>query len=310
MEGQRITEDGNRRISQGNLIRITEDFIRTWPLTATSVSLSTTATTTITSVDVILVSGSSSLSTSATNATILIEYDKDVVAIPVELITSDSNATVIVDIDKVIAATNGALNLSLTNTSIVIVKDVELTIIPGHLELNILSSTTFVDKTLLENDSRLYLNFIKLYDASAINPVNDTIKLVLVNPDYVFDFEHVNLSEVSSYTVGDSKQLGAGKTFTDGVLDYTPKTIPFRNFTGIVGGFILYKDTGNESTSPLISYHKADFKGKTINLIKNDLEWKLNTQGFFQTIPEEIYQGRILTYTNVRTETKDTAQRK
>ena len=293
MAGQRITEDGNRRISESNLIRITEDFIRTWPLTATSVSLSTTATTTITAADVILVSGSSSLSTSATNTIILIDFDKDIVAVPAELVTSKTNTTLVIDIDTVVAATNGALNLSLTDTSIVIVKDVELTAIPGHLELDTLPPVTFVDKTLLERDSRLY----SIYLLSAIDVTAVTIKAVPVTADYTFDATHEHLDDLGSNTIDPAVTLSGSKWYgLNGEFKYSPNKIKFLTVTGDVAAFVLYRDTGDAATSELISYHREDFKGLTKGLAAETLDWTLSTAGFFDKEPENVYVGRVTSY--------------
>jgi len=293
MAGQRITEGGHLRISEGNLIRITEDFAREWLLTSASVSLSTTATTTITAADVILVAGSPSLSTGSTNTVVIIDFDKDTVAVPAELVTSKTNTTVIIDVDTVVAATNGALNLSLTDTSIVIVKDVELTAIPGHLELDTLPAVTFVDKTLLERDSRLY----SVYLLSAIDVTAVTIKAVPVTADYIFDSTHEHLDDLGSNTINPAVTLSGSKWYgLNGEFKYSPNKIKFLTVTGDVAAFVLYRDTGDAATSELISYHREDFKGLTKGLAAETLDWTINTGGFFDKEPENVYVGRVTSY--------------
>ena len=293
MEGQRITEDGNLRVSEGNLIRITEDFIRSWPLTATSVSLSTTATTTITSVDVVLVSGSSSLSTSATNTIVIVDLDIGMVAVPAELVVSETGTTIRIDIDKVLNATGIELNLLPTNTSVVIVKDVELTATSKHLELDTLPADIFVDKTLLERDSRLY----SIYLLSTIDVTTAPIKAVPVTLDYVFDSTHEYLDDLGSNTVDPAVTLSGSKWYgLNGEFKYSPNKIKFLTVTGDVAAFVLYRDTGDAATSELISYHREDFKGLTKGLAAETLDWTISTGGFFDKEPENVYVGRVTSY--------------
>lgn len=293
MEGQRITEDGNLRVSESNLIRITEDFARAWPLTSTSVSLSLTPTTTVTSVDVSFVAGSSSLNVDSTNTIVIVDLDVAMVAVPAELVISETGTTIRIDIDKVVNATGIELNLLPTNTSIVIVKDVELTATSKHLELDTLPADTFVDKTLLERDSRLY----SIYLLSTIDVTTAPIKAVPVTLDYVFDSTHEYLDDLGPNIVEPAVTLSGSKWYGfNGEFKYSPNKIKFLTVTGDVAAFVLYRDTGNTATSELISYHREDFKGLTKGLSQETLDWTINTGGFFNKEPENVYVGRVTSY--------------
>lgn len=83
-----------------------------------------------------------------------------------------------------------------------------------------------------------------------------TIKAILVDADkYTFSSNHKYLSEVTSGArVGSPVQLSLIDATNGGVCD--ANDIAFNNLTNIptVEAVVLYKDTGNESTSPLIAY--------------------------------------------------------
>jgi hypothetical protein len=87
-----------------------------------------------------------------------------------------------------------------------------------------------------------------------IDWLNDTIKVILVDTDdYTVDLaSHDFLDDVPAAARVATATL-ASKTATDGVADATDVT-----FSSVTGdeceALILYKDTGTESTSPLIAY--------------------------------------------------------
>jgi predicted dehydrogenase len=85
-----------------------------------------------------------------------------------------------------------------------------------------------------------------------IDWVADTIKVALIDTGtYTFSQAHDFLNDVSG-VVGTAETLGT-KTSTSGVADAADVT-----FTAVSGNsieaLILYKDTGNSATSPLIAY--------------------------------------------------------
>ena len=86
----------------------------------------------------------------------------------------------------------------------------------------------------------------------------DTIKVALVDltADYTYSAAHQFKSSVTSYGAS-TDQTVANITVTGGVVD----TNDTETFTSVaqdgsktVGALVIYKDTGNASTSPLIAY--------------------------------------------------------
>lgn len=87
-----------------------------------------------------------------------------------------------------------------------------------------------------------------------IDWLNDTIKVVLVDTaDYAVDLtSHVNLDDVPLAARVAMATL-ANKSAANGAADADDVT--FSSVTGDdCGALVIYKDTGTESTSPLIAY--------------------------------------------------------
>jgi hypothetical protein len=163
------------------------------------------------------------------------------------------------------------------------------------------TATPTVDPALAARDSRLYTNFIARYISTDIDLLVDDIRVVPMSPDYVFDADHVHLSEVSADVVGDSIAVGPTNLFVNsdefkwlnGVFEWT-------NLTAEIEGFLLYVNTGVASTSELISFHKEDFKGITKTLTGGDIRWTPSTRGFFDVIPEDVFIGRVTSFGHFR----------
>ena len=88
--------------------------------------------------------------------------------------------------------------------------------------------------------------------SGAINYNADTIKVAIVSGGYTYSAAHEFLSDAGTL-VGAAQTLG-NKTVTGGVFDAADA-----DFGAIAPGStakaaILYKDTGNASTSPLVAY--------------------------------------------------------
>ena len=100
----------------------------------------------------------------------------------------------------------------------------------------------------------LYDKAREAFLTGGINWLSDTIKMVLVDTaDYTVDLaNHDYLNDVPAPARVATATL-SGKTATGGVADANDMT-----FTSVSGdpceALILYKDTGTESTSPLIAY--------------------------------------------------------
>jgi hypothetical protein len=155
-----------------------------------------------------------------------------------------------------------------------------------------------VDPLLAARTSRLYTNFITEFNNSTIDLVSDSIKIIPVDENYVFSAEHIYLSELGTDALEPAVSLTGNKfmTGTD-TFRYGTRKAKFISVTGSVNAFVLYVDTGNAATSQLISYHNEDFNNITKEMTGGDLEWVFNTGGFFEVSPEDVYVGRVFSFT-------------
>lgn len=96
-----------------------------------------------------------------------------------------------------------------------------------------------------------------LSQSPSIDLDSNTIKAALVNTttDYVFSSSHQYLSSVLRYA-GTTDQTLSSKTVTNGVFDAADLVFPTVIISGTktIGGVVIYQDTGNPSTSPLIAF--------------------------------------------------------
>lgn len=80
---------------------------------------------------------------------------------------------------------------------------------------------------------------------------NDTIKLALVADAYTYSAAHDFWNDVSSNVVGTPATLTISRT--DNVVDATDVT--YTSVSGAdIGALVMYKDTGDPATSPLIAF--------------------------------------------------------
>ena len=89
----------------------------------------------------------------------------------------------------------------------------------------------------------------------------DTIKARLVNltSDYTYSAAHDFIDDVAKYLNSTDQTLGA-KTITSGVFDQTSDltwTSVAVDGSKTVGAVVIYKDTGNQTTSPVIAYYDS-----------------------------------------------------
>ena len=89
--------------------------------------------------------------------------------------------------------------------------------------------------------------------SGAINFITDTINVALVSDGYTFSAAHEFLSSISANVVGTAQTL-ANKTVDGGVLDADDTVFGAVASGSTVRYLVLYKDTGNASTSPLLIY--------------------------------------------------------
>jgi hypothetical protein len=111
-----------------------------------------------------------------------------------------------------------------------------------------------------------------------IDLLNDTIKVVAIDTaDYTYNSAHDFLNDVAAGSRIATATL-ASKTISGGVFDAADVT-----FTSVTGdpfeALILYKDTGVESTSPLIAYLDSGFVGLPFTPSGGDITLGWNASG-------------------------------
>lgn len=106
----------------------------------------------------------------------------------------------------------------------------------------------------------------------------DTIKVALVNvsTDYTYSASHQYKSSVTSYSGTTDQTLGT-KTVTNGTFDAADSTFTSVAIDGskTVAALVIYKDTGNAATSPLIAYIDG-FSAVTPNGGNIGITWSLS----------------------------------
>ena len=98
----------------------------------------------------------------------------------------------------------------------------------------------------------LYPKFKELLLSGSVNMTTDTIKAMLIKTGYTYSATHQYVSDVSAYDNGRSSAL-SNKTVTDGIFDADDITITATTNTQVIA-IVLYKDTTEDTTSPLIAY--------------------------------------------------------
>jgi len=142
MEGPRVTQNGDTRITEASTFRITEEYIRVWALTPNSVSLGVTTTSPEVAFDIAVLSATANLVTSSTSSAVMVDVDVDIVSATVALSTTSANTVVIVDIDVEVTSIPPALALASSDSSVVVEIDVE--IIATSDTLGITPTTTII----------------------------------------------------------------------------------------------------------------------------------------------------------------------
>lgn len=113
--------------------------------------------------------------------------------------------------------------------------------------------------------NKLYPKAKEKFLSAGISWIADTIKLILVDKDdYTYSDTHEFLTDVPSASRVATSTAFTGKGVTNGVA--TASNFSFATATGDSGeALILYKDTGVESTSPLIAYVDNNVSFITVN---------------------------------------------
>lgn len=90
--------------------------------------------------------------------------------------------------------------------------------------------------------------------SGSINVPSDTIKISLVKNTYSQNLATDEFySTISSHVVGTTQTLGT-KSVTGGVFDAADPTFPAVTAGDTVEAAVVWKDTGNPATSPLLLY--------------------------------------------------------
>ncbi|MDD0837911.1 hypothetical protein PSQ40_04935 [Curvibacter sp. HBC61] len=90
--------------------------------------------------------------------------------------------------------------------------------------------------------------------SGAINFVSDTLKVALVKNTYPQNLSTDEfLSTISSYVVGTAQTL-ASKSVTGGAFNAAAPVFPTVAAGDTCEAVVIYKDTGNAATSPLLAY--------------------------------------------------------
>ena len=113
-----------------------------------------------------------------------------------------------------------------------------------------------------------------LLDAD-IDLLTDTIKIVLLTSSYTYSASHDFLNDITAgYRVSTSAALSS-KTTTGGAFDAADVT-----YTALTGStvtrWVLFKDTGTESTSNLIAYFDTVSGGGALSYTPNGSDFTLS----------------------------------
>ena len=110
-----------------------------------------------------------------------------------------------------------------------------------------------------------------------IDFLSDTIKIVLCDSGYTYSTAHDNLDDIgASARVATSSAL-ASKTTTDGAFDAADVT--YTALTGdTVTSWVLYRDSGTESTSTLIGYFDTKSDASALSYTPNGSNLTLSFQ--------------------------------
>lgn len=115
----------------------------------------------------------------------------------------------------------------------------------------------------------VYATAKKAFLDADIDCLVDTIKVQLVDADYVFSAAHDFYNDVpAGARIGTAGAL-ASKTTTAGVLDAADQTFTAVTAGDTITGVIIYKDTGTEATSALIAFFDTKADSSAINVATN-----------------------------------------
>ena len=121
----------------------------------------------------------------------------------------------------------------------------------------------------------------KLFLDGDIDLLNDTIKVVLTKT-YTYSSAHDYLDDVSAGNRVATATL-ASKTTTGGAFDSADPTFTAVAAGSTVTGIWIYKDTGTDSTSPLIAWYDTNASTAAISIVTNgsNITLTVSASGWF-----------------------------
>ena len=106
-----------------------------------------------------------------------------------------------------------------------------------------------------------------------------TVKAALVTAGYTYQSTDQFYSSVTASTVGTPQVLG-NKTFTDGTFD--ADNVTYLAVTGPqVVAIVIYIDTGNPATSPLVAYIDSNVTNLPVTPNGGEISITWNASGIF-----------------------------
>lgn len=126
----------------------------------------------------------------------------------------------------------------------------------------------------------LYPKAKEAFLGGSIDLSTDTIRVTLIDlADYTYDAAHDFINDVAAGARVATATL-SGKSLTNGTFDASDVT--FSSVTGDQSeALILWKDTGVESTSPLIAYIDTGVTGFPVTPSGGDIPLVWDAQGIF-----------------------------
>lgn len=121
----------------------------------------------------------------------------------------------------------------------------------------------------------------KLFLDGDIDLLNDTIKVVLTKT-YSYSSAHDYLDDVTAgYRVATATL--ASKTTTGGAFDSADPTFSAVAAGSTVTGIWVYKDTGTDSTSPLIAWYDTNASSAAISIVTSggNITLTVSASGWF-----------------------------
>lgn len=137
--------------------------------------------------------------------------------------------------------------------------------------------------------NKLYDNFLNLILTSSLDLINDTLKVALVSSEFSteepYQFFSDVVEEVSGigYESGGKEILSRSFVTTAEAISLVAPDVTWEDSTIEASGAIVYKDTGDASTSPLLCYYPIEGGSVSSALSTFTVKWGINGVFRFST---------------------------